>query len=93
MHMVGQRVYGKFMYLQLICCEPKIALNNKVYLKKKEEEEALFREKVASDAGEAEADCFSLLFSLLYVFCFGCAIMARTVSPQQEPPVKTHPLL
>ena len=88
--MVGQRVYGKFLYLLLICCEPKIALNNKVYLKK--EEEALFREKVANDAGEAEPDCLLLLFSLL-VFCFGCIIMARTVSPQQEPPVKTHPLL
>lgn len=66
--MVGQRVYGKLLYLLLICCEPKIALNNKVYKKKEEEEEALFREKVASDAGEAEPDCFSLLFSLLMCF-------------------------
>ena len=39
--MVGQRVYGKFMYLQLICCEPKIALNNKVYKKKKKKKHCL----------------------------------------------------
>ena len=30
-HVAGQRVYGKFLYLLLICCGPKIALNNKVY--------------------------------------------------------------
>ena len=30
-HVAGQRVYGKFLYLLLIFCEPKIVLNNKVY--------------------------------------------------------------